>query len=44
MDQLEGIKFYYSFASTLMTNLKRVWSVKGNYWDAMKGVESPVTD
>jgi hypothetical protein len=36
LEQLEEIRIYYPIALTLGRNLKRIWELKGNYWEAMR--------
>ena len=38
LEQLEEIKIFYPIATTLSRNLKNVWNLKGNYWEAIRKV------
>jgi hypothetical protein len=38
LEQLDEIKVFYPIATTLSRNLKQVWDLKGNYWEAIRKV------
>jgi hypothetical protein len=35
LDRLQEMSFYYPIALSFIKNLKRVWRLKGNYWDSV---------